>query len=56
MFVKGFNANFANIANDMTDDNQRQKVASEKLKDVLVELVKLKIPAVDVLDAADISS
>ncbi|GKA41399.1 hypothetical protein Tco_0733992 [Tanacetum coccineum] len=56
MFVKGFNANFANIANAMTDDNQRQKVASEKLKDVLAKLVKLNIPTVDVLDAADIFS
>ncbi|GKA18582.1 hypothetical protein Tco_0698497 [Tanacetum coccineum] len=51
-----YNANFANIANDMTDDNQRQKVASEKLKDVLAKLVKLNIPTVDVLDAADIFS
>ncbi|GJZ58382.1 hypothetical protein Tco_0613876 [Tanacetum coccineum] len=55
MFVKGFNANFANIANAMTDDNQRQKDASEKLKDVLAKLVKLNIPTVDVLDAAEYS-
>ncbi|PWA81737.1 myb/SANT-like domain-containing protein [Artemisia annua] len=56
MFVKGFNANFATIANAMTDDNIRQKVASEKLKDVLVELARLKIPTLSVLDAADIFS
>ncbi|GJV82221.1 hypothetical protein Tco_1518091 [Tanacetum coccineum] len=56
MCVKGFNANFTNIANAMTDDIQRQKVASEKLKDVIAELVKLNIPTVDVLDAADIFS
>ncbi|PWA73304.1 myb/SANT-like domain-containing protein [Artemisia annua] len=56
MFVKGFNANFATIANAMTDDNNRQKVASEKLKDVLAELVRLKIPTLSVLDAADIFS
>ena len=56
MFVKGFNANFATIANAMTDDNNRQKVASEKLKDVLAELVRLKIPTLSVLDTADIFS
>ncbi|GKA10252.1 hypothetical protein Tco_0689685 [Tanacetum coccineum] len=47
MFVQGFNANFGTMANvvahSMTDENMRQKAASEKLKDCLDELVKLKI-------------
>ncbi|GKB74339.1 hypothetical protein Tco_0935751, partial [Tanacetum coccineum] len=37
-------------------DNTRQKVASEKLKDVLAELVRLKILTLSLLDTADIFS
>ncbi|GKB08043.1 hypothetical protein Tco_0836327 [Tanacetum coccineum] len=53
-FVKGFNANFGTMANAMTDDNMRKKAASEKLKDVLDELMKLDIPSGDVLHAGEI--
>ncbi|GKE91744.1 hypothetical protein Tco_1572839 [Tanacetum coccineum] len=53
MFVQGFNANFRTMANAvahaMTYENTRQKAANEKLKDVVVELVKLKISSGDVL-------
>ncbi|GJR51815.1 hypothetical protein Tco_1402336 [Tanacetum coccineum] len=55
MFVQGVNANFGTMANavahSMTDEKMRQKVASEKLKDCLYELVKLKISTGDVLHA-----
>ncbi|GKA50215.1 Myb/SANT-like domain-containing protein [Tanacetum coccineum] len=58
MFVQGFNANFGTMANAvahaMTDENTRQKAANEKLKDVLVELMKLKISSGDVLHAGEI--
>ncbi|GKC57577.1 hypothetical protein Tco_1085175 [Tanacetum coccineum] len=37
----------------MNDDNMRQKAASEKMKDVLAELMKLNLPSGDVLRAAD---
>nr|GEU31477.1 myb/SANT-like domain-containing protein [Tanacetum cinerariifolium] len=54
----GFNTNFGKMANDvanfMTDANMREKAASEKLKDVLDELVKLDIPSGDVLQAGEI--
>nr|GEV29051.1 hypothetical protein [Tanacetum cinerariifolium] len=53
-----FNANFGTMANAvahaMTYENTRQKAANEKLKDVLVELMKLKISSGDVLYAGDI--
>ncbi|GJR49249.1 hypothetical protein Tco_1399770 [Tanacetum coccineum] len=57
-FVEGFNANFGTmanaVANAMTDDNMSKKAASEKLKDVLDELMKLDIPSGDVLHAGEI--
>lgn len=60
MFVQGFNTNFGTmanaVANAMNDDNIRQKAKSEKMKDVLAELMKLNLPSGDVLQAADIFS
>ncbi|GKB01445.1 Myb/SANT-like domain-containing protein [Tanacetum coccineum] len=60
MFVQGFNTNFGTmenaVANSMNDDNMHQKAASKKMKDVLVELMKLNLPSGDVLQAADIFS
>nr|GEY99739.1 myb/SANT-like domain-containing protein [Tanacetum cinerariifolium] len=60
MFVQGFNTNFGTmanaVANSMNDDNMRQKAASEKMKVVLSELMKLNLPSGDVLQAADIFS
>ncbi|GJV94625.1 hypothetical protein Tco_1546202 [Tanacetum coccineum] len=60
MFIQGFNTNFGTMANvvasSMNDDNMRQKAASEKMKDVLAELMKLNLPSGDVLQAADIFS
>nr|GEW77890.1 myb/SANT-like domain-containing protein [Tanacetum cinerariifolium] len=60
MFVQGFNTNFGTMANvvakSMNDDNMRQKASSEKMKDVLAELMKLNLPSGDVLQAADIFS
>ncbi|GKD03492.1 Myb/SANT-like domain-containing protein [Tanacetum coccineum] len=57
-FVEGFNANFGTmanaVANAMTEDNMRKKAESEKLKDVLDELMKLDIPSGDVLHAGEI--
>lgn len=57
-FIQGFNANFATmanvVANAMTNDVNRQKVASEKTKDLLDELMKLNIPSGDILKVADI--
>lgn len=57
-FVEGFNTNFGKMANAvahaMTDDNMRKKAESEKLKDVLDELMKLDIPSGDVLRAGEI--
>nr|GEW20957.1 myb/SANT-like domain-containing protein [Tanacetum cinerariifolium] len=56
-FIEGFNANFGTMANAvahaMTDDNMRKKAASEKLKDVLDELMKLDFPSGDVLHAGN---
>ncbi|GKA62527.1 hypothetical protein Tco_0762046 [Tanacetum coccineum] len=53
-----FNANFGTMENDvanaMTDDNNRKKAKSEQLKDVLVELTKLDISSGNVLHAAEI--
>ncbi|GKA18428.1 hypothetical protein Tco_0698343 [Tanacetum coccineum] len=56
-FSLRFNANFGTMANAvahaMTDENTRQKAANEKLKDVLVELMKLKISSGDVLHQSE---
>nr|GEW45467.1 hypothetical protein [Tanacetum cinerariifolium] len=58
MFVQGLNANFGTmenvVAHAMTDENTRQKAANENLKDVLVELMKLKISSGNVLHAGEI--
>nr|GEW86909.1 hypothetical protein [Tanacetum cinerariifolium] len=58
MLVQGFNANFGTmenvVAHSMTDENMRQKATSEKLKDYLDKLVKLKISTGDVLHAGEI--
>ncbi|KAI3796004.1 hypothetical protein L1987_38665 [Smallanthus sonchifolius] len=57
-FVEGFNANFATMANlvtnTMTDDNMRQKTASEKLKNVIDEIMKFNLSSDDVFKAAEI--
>ncbi|GJY58531.1 hypothetical protein Tco_0458423 [Tanacetum coccineum] len=42
------------VANAMIDDNMRKKAASEKLKVVLDELMKLDFPSGDVLHAGEI--
>ncbi|GJT05707.1 nucleotide-binding alpha-beta plait domain-containing protein [Tanacetum coccineum] len=47
-FVEGFNANFATMTKFMTNDNIRQKSDSEKLKDVIDELMKLSLSSDDV--------
>lgn len=53
-FVEGFNANFATVTKFMTNDNIRQKSDSEKLKDVIDELMKLNLSTDDVFKAAEI--
>ncbi|KAG6536531.1 hypothetical protein ZIOFF_001589 [Zingiber officinale] len=53
-FVDGFNANFATIANVMVEENLREKMASERMKDVIAELMNLGLPSGDVFKAANI--
>ncbi|KAG6492673.1 hypothetical protein ZIOFF_047638 [Zingiber officinale] len=53
-FVDGFNANFATIANVMVEENLREKIASERMKDVIAELMNLGLPSGDVFKAANI--
>ncbi|GJU96628.1 Myb/SANT-like domain-containing protein [Tanacetum coccineum] len=53
-FVEGFNANFATMTKFMTNDNIRQRSDSEKLKDVIDELMKLSLSSDDVFKAAEI--
>ncbi|KAG6487574.1 hypothetical protein ZIOFF_056162 [Zingiber officinale] len=53
-FVDGFNANFATIANVMAEENLREKIASERMKDVIAELMNLSLPSGDVFKAANI--
>ncbi|KAG6488312.1 hypothetical protein ZIOFF_057080 [Zingiber officinale] len=53
-FVDGFNANFATIANVMVEENLREKMASERMKDVIAELMNLSLPSGDVFKAANI--
>lgn len=53
-FVEGFNANFATMTKFMTNDNIRQKSDSEKLKDMIDELMKLNLSTDDVFKAAEI--
>ncbi|XP_042401184.1 U-box domain-containing protein 4-like [Zingiber officinale] len=50
-FVDGFNANFANV---MVEENLREKMTSERMKDVLAELMNLSFPSGDVFKAANI--
>ncbi|KAJ0727165.1 putative Myb/SANT-like domain-containing protein [Helianthus annuus] len=57
-FVEGFNASFATMANlvtsIVTDDNLRQKTASEKLKNAINEIMKFNLSSDDVFKAAEI--
>ncbi|KAG6516758.1 hypothetical protein ZIOFF_027232 [Zingiber officinale] len=53
-FVDGFNANFATIANVMAEEILREKMASERMKDVITELMNLSLPSGDVFKAANI--
>nr|GFB80542.1 hypothetical protein [Tanacetum cinerariifolium] len=55
--IKAFNANFESITNGVTnaatEDNAREKMASEKLKEVIVEIMKLNLTNEDIFMAAD---
>ena len=42
------------VAHAMSDENNRQKAANEKLKDGVAELVKLKLSSGDLLLAGEI--
>nr|XP_043626317.1 uncharacterized protein LOC122597807 [Erigeron canadensis] len=57
-FAEGFNANFAVMAkaieNAMTNDSIRLKAESEKLKNVIAEVMKLNLSTDDVFKAAEI--
>ncbi|KAM0009182.1 putative Myb/SANT-like domain-containing protein [Helianthus debilis subsp. tardiflorus] len=57
-FVEGFNASFATMVNlvtsIVTDDNIRQKTASEKLKTAINEIIKFNLSSDDVFKAAEI--
>ncbi|GJZ05189.1 hypothetical protein Tco_0538464 [Tanacetum coccineum] len=55
--IKAFNANYESITNAainaVTEDNAREKMASEKLKEVIVEIMKLNLTNEDIFKAAD---
>nr|GEX81629.1 hypothetical protein [Tanacetum cinerariifolium] len=55
--IKAFNANFESITNAVTnaatEDNARETMASEKLKEVIVEIMKLNLTNEDIFKAAD---
>ncbi|GKE96297.1 hypothetical protein Tco_1581152 [Tanacetum coccineum] len=55
--IKAFNANYESITNAATnvatEDNAREKIASEKLKEVIFEIMKLNLTNEDIFKAAD---
>ncbi|XP_071736461.1 uncharacterized protein [Rutidosis leptorrhynchoides] len=51
--IRGFNASYSSIANAVTDDNIRQKLAMERLKDVIAEIMKFDLSSDEVFKAAD---
>ncbi|GKF29096.1 hypothetical protein Tco_0095438 [Tanacetum coccineum] len=51
--IKAFNANYESITNAATEDNAREKMALKKLKEVIVDIMKLNLTNEDIFKAAD---